>query len=213
MRVFIRMQIKQWCCRVSAILLFNAGLANADDASELVELLGGMSSFEAHFKQIMLDAKGNYLQQTEGIIAVKKPDLLYWKTEPPMEQLLVSDGEQLWFYDPELEQVTVQPLDHRVTQTPALLLSGDLSRLQQSYSISQEREEAARYFLLYPKDPDSLFEQLKLTFLNGRLVQMHLADSLGQRSSLEFMDPRTNLPLDDQLFRFTPPEGVDLIMQ
>lgn len=196
-----------------SLLLTKISLVRADATAELVSLLGDMSSFKADFLQITLDAKGNHLQQNKGVIAVKKPDLFYWNTEPPMEQLLVSDGEQLWFYDPELEQVTVQPLDRRVTQTPALLLSGDVTQLQSSYQITAQRQDESQYFLLTPKDPGSLFEKLKLTFSKGRLVQMHLADSLGQKSSLEFSNAQVNIPLDPKLFQFTPPEGVDLIMQ
>ena len=196
-----------------ALLLTNTLQAQADAADTLARLLGEMTAFRADFTQTTLDAKGNNLQQVEGTIAVKKPGLFYWKTLPPMNQLMVSDGDQLWFYDSDLEQVTVQPLDQRITQTPALLLSGDVTKLEDSYEIAGEQNGNSWYFLLKPKDPESLFDQLKLTFLDERLVQMHLADSLGQRSSIEFIGAEINAQLDPKLFEFSPPEGVDLIMQ
>lgn len=187
--------------------------SNEDVAEKLTELLQDMRSFQADFKQITLDGRGNHIQETSGELAVKRPGLLYWKTLPPLAQLVVSDGQQLWFYDPDLEQVTVQALDQRVTQTPALLLSGEVEALRSSYDISGEQFTQGWSFQLTPRDPESLFEQLKLTFVAGKLVQMHLADSLGQRSSFEFMDARINPDLSLEMFQFSPPEGVDVISQ
>ena len=132
----------------------------------------------------------------------------------PLEQFVVSDGNQLWLYDPDLEQVTVQAMGQHVVQTPALLLSGNVDELDDIFQIRlMPGEEDEQQFELTPKQGDSLFEQLRLTFSEGTLVQMHMADSLGQRSSLEFSNTQVNPLLEDSLFQFTPPEGVDVISQ
>lgn len=197
-------------------LVLTAGLANADLAAskDLSERLSGMQAFQAEFVQTVMDGQGNMLQSTSGEMAVQRPGLFYWQAHPPLEQLVVSDGEQMWSYDLDLEQVTVQAMDQRLTQTPALLLSGEIDDLSESYEVSSFNiSDQVKQFHLTPKTPDSLFETLRLTFAEGILVQMHLLDSLGQRSSLEFSNVKVNPSLSKSLFQFTPPEGVDVITQ
>lgn len=201
---------------VGFCFVLTAGLANADltASKDLSERLSGMQAFQAEFVQTVMDGQGNMLQTTSGEMAVQRPGLFYWQAHPPLEQLVVSDGEQMWSYDPDLEQVTVQAMDQRLTQTPALLLSGEVDDLSESYEVSSFNiSDQVWQFHLRPKAPDSLFETLRLTFADGTLVQMHLLDSLGQRSSLEFSNVKVNPSLNKSLFQFTPPAGVDVITQ
>ena len=197
-------------------LMVSVGQASADlgSSKSLADRLTVMKAFKANFTQTVMDGRGVMLQSTHGEIAVKRPGLFYWQTQPPLEQTLVSDGHQLWSYDPDLEQVTVQAVDQRLSQTPALLLSGEVEDLAASYAVTGVKlGEQQWQFQLLPKDPDTLFEQLILTFTNGTLVQMNLLDSLGQRSILEFTNVQINPVLDPALFQFTPPAGVDVIIQ
>ncbi|MCF7980888.1 MAG: outer membrane lipoprotein chaperone LolA, partial [Pseudomonadales bacterium] len=78
-------------------LVFSLPIQAANDASErLTNLLMAMQSFQANFKQITLDGRGDTLQEMVGELAVQRPGLVYWKTNPPLEQLVVSDGDRLW---------------------------------------------------------------------------------------------------------------------
>lgn len=188
--------------------------ADSESLERLHDRLQGMRSFQAGFTQTVMDGRGTMMQASQGEIAVKRPGLLHWQVYAPLEQLLVSDGVKLWSYDPDLEQVTVQAVDQRLSQTPALLLSGEVDGLSDSYEInSVQLDDDVWQFQLTPKQPDSLFEQLKLTFFGETLVQMHLLDSLGQRSSLEFNNVKMNPELKNDMFTFEPPEGVDVISQ
>jgi len=188
--------------------------ADPESLERLHDKLQDMRSFKAEFTQTVMDGKGAMMQTSQGEIAVKRPGLLYWQVYAPLEQLLVSDGIKLWSYDPDLEQVTVQAVDQRLSQTPALLLSGEVEGLSDSYEIdSVQLGDKVWQFQLIPKQPDSLFEQLRLTFSGETLVQMHLLDSLGQRSSLEFNNVKMNPQLENDMFTFVPPEGVDVISQ
>jgi len=188
--------------------------ADPESLERLHDKLQDMRSFKAEFTQTVMDGNGAMMQTSQGEIAVKRPGLLYWQVYAPLEQLLVSDGIKLWSYDPDLEQVTVQAVDQRLSQTPALLLSGEVEGLSDSYEIdSVQLGDKVWQFQLIPKQPDSLFEQLRLTFSGETLVQMHLLDSLGQRSSLEFNNVKMNPQLENDMFTFVPPEGVDVISQ
>ena len=199
---------------IFALLLIGPVAADEAAVKALSDRLVDMKSFQADFYQASLDAQGNMLTEAQGSFAVKRPGLLHWQAEPPLEQWIIADGEQLWLYDPDLEQVTVQPMSEDISQTPALLLSGEVDRLGEAYQVAQKvLDDGWVRFDLIPRAPDSLFEQLSLIFQGNVLMQMHLHDALGQRSSFEFSNSQVNPSLDDQLFQFTPPDGVDVISQ
>lgn len=213
--MFNPLKLKVLFC-LFVLSLLAAGKASADmSASQhLHDLLKNMQSFQADFTQTVLNSNGVLQQSTQGEMAVKRPGLFYWQTFAPFEQTLVADGEKLWSYDPDLEQVTVQAVGQRLTDTPALLFSGEVDGLTESYAISavQLKDESWQFQLL-PRQPDSLFEELRLTFADTIMTQMHILDSLGNRSSLEFSNVQINRAIDQSLFQFTAPAGVDVITQ
>lgn len=190
--------------------------AHADDEAavkRLTELLNQAQTITARFSQLSLDGSGTQLQETAGELALKRPGLFRWHTDEPMEQLLVSDGKQVWLYDPDLEQVTIQSLDQRLTHTPALLLSGDVSQIRENFEITFKEGGSVVDFILKPKSKDTLFDSLRLSFRNGVLNDMQLIDSIGQRTNILFMSVKMNQPLDDKQFSFEIPEGADVIQE
>lgn len=160
-----------------------------------------------------LDASGTQLQETAGQLALKRPGMFRWHTDQPMEQLLVSNGEKVWLYDPDLEQVTIQTLDQRLTHTPALLLSGDVSQIRENFEIDYKEGGSVVDFILKPKAKDSLFDSLRLSFRNRVLNDMQLIDSIGQRTNILFLNVKMNEPVEDHLFTFDIPEGADVIQE
>src|SRR5690606_11657070 len=145
-------------------------------------------------------------------LVMRKPDHFHWHTTVPYEETMVTDGERIWIYEPDLEQVTIQPFSDDVGRTPALLLSGDENTLAESFEITREEFGGGRQtFRLLPTDPGSLFENLTLSFNGDTLEQMHFEDSLGQKTSLSFSEVETNVEVDDSFFTFDVPEGVEVI--
>jgi hypothetical protein len=82
-------------------------------------------TLEARFSQVLLEADSAHAQVSEGSFYLHRPQRFRWDYESPAPQLVVADGEHLWLYDPDLEQVTVRRLDDGLSSTPAMLLSGD----------------------------------------------------------------------------------------
>lgn len=177
----------------------------------LTELLGQARTLSGRFSQLTLDGSGTQLQEASGEMALKRPGLLRWHTDAPMEQLLVSNGRKVWLYDPDLEQVTIQALDQRMTHTPALLLSGDVSKIRENFSISHQEGGSVVDFILKPKARDTLFDTLRLSFRDGVINDMQLIDSIGQRTNILFLGVKLNQPLDDAQFDFQAPPGADVI--
>ncbi|QEY63406.1 outer membrane lipoprotein chaperone LolA [Metapseudomonas lalkuanensis] len=190
--------------------------AQADDnvaINRLTEMLNKAQTITGRFSQLTLDGSGTQLQETSGELSLKRPGLFRWHTDAPMEQLLVSNGEKVWLYDPDLQQVTIQTLDQRLTHTPALLLSGDVSKISENFEITHKEGGDVVDFILKPKAKDTLFDTLRLSFRNGVINDMQLIDSVGQRTNILFLGIKMNQAIDAAQFNFQIPEGADVIQE
>ena len=202
---------------ITAVCLALPLAALADDQAEaaerLNELLSRAQTMTGGFSQMTLSSNGANLQETTGTLALKRPGMFRWHTDPPLEQLLVSDGERIWLYDPDLQQVTIQAMDKRLSHTPALLLSGDVSQLQESFDIEWSKGGSVQDFTLTPKEADSMFDSLRVSFSDGVINDMQMSDPVGQRTNILFRNVELNAPLDDAQFTFEAPDGVDVISE
>lgn len=196
-------------------LLFSSALMAADkdgSADELASVLTSYETYQADFIQIVVNENGGKVQETRGSLKAKRPGLFYWETHAPMSQFIVSDGDKVEVYDPDLEQVTVHKLDDRVQSTPALLLSGEVENLEETYRVSSRQvSDDVREFTLEPKSEDSLFVSLRLKFFKNELQEMRMQDSLAQLSVLSFDHIQLNETVDKSAFTLEYPEDVDII--
>ena len=117
--------------------IFLSTFAVADDAKALTKTLKHYQTLSGNFIQTMVDEQGVSLQESSGTFVVKKPGYFYWDTKQPFPQLLVSNLDRIWLYDPDLEQVTIRSYQQSVSDSPALLLSGDAEKITQRYQVSQ----------------------------------------------------------------------------
>ncbi|QOR38285.1 outer membrane lipoprotein chaperone LolA [Billgrantia diversa] len=204
------MSMKKTLAALALTAMPAVALAN-EGAERLASMLEPLETVEASFEQLILDGSGERLQQANGRMWLSRPGKFRWEVDAPYQQEVVSDGSEVYLYDPDLEQVTVQALDERVTHTPALLLSGSAGELTQSYEVSRQQQGGSETFRLVPKSPDTLFEELQMTFSGERLAALQMIDSTGQETVIEFSDVRTNHAIDDRRFAFEIPEGTDVI--
>ncbi|MBA6421139.1 outer membrane lipoprotein chaperone LolA [Pseudomonas sp. 5Ae-yellow] len=201
------------CACVLAMPTMAADTDQESAAKRLNELLSAANTMSATFSQMTLSSNGSSLQETTGQVTLQRPGMFRWHTDAPLEQVLVSNGKKIWLYDPDLEQVTIQALDQRLTHTPALLLSGDVSTLSENFSISWQEGSTVDDFVLSPKASDTMFETLRLSFRDGVINDMQLNDPIGQRTNILFQGVKLNEPVDAGQFNFTIPEGVDVISE
>lgn len=188
-------------------------MARADDAAlqRLGTQLDALKSLQAQFVQTVSDEKGSVLQTSQGTLAVKRGNRLRWETTAPFAYLIVTDGSVLWRYDRDLEQATRQKFSGELADTPALILSGDMARIRANYDVSREQGSRGEYFRLVPKQKNALFHSLTLQFAGGTISQLVLQDNLDQRTDIRFNAVVNNPALPDALFRFDPPQGVDVV--
>lgn len=191
-------------------ILFFPALSFADPASqELVQLLGNLQTLQAQFTQTVMDGRGKAIQKTSGQMSMQRPGKFRWQTFSPGKQLLIADGNKIWFYDEGLEQVTVQKQQAVSQNSPAMLLSGSPEQLSEQFIISKQGST----FKLVPKNKEGLFRSVQLTFNNQQLVNMKLIDNLGQVTVVQFSQVKSNPALSASLFTFKVPQGVDVVRQ
>ncbi len=122
-------------------------------------------------------------------------------------------ARKVTLWDPDLEQATIKKLDPRLNQTPALLLSGDVSKINDSFEITSKQTSNVIEFTLKPKSKDTLFDSLHLSFGNGVINNMRLIDSVGQRTDILFSGVKANEPVPASTFKFDIPKGADVIQE
>lgn len=183
----------------------------SESGAALESFLKRASSFQAEFHQVLLNESGNSLEESKGVFSLQRPGKFRWDYQEPFSQTIVADGSRIWFYDPDLEQVTVKKQSLALGSTPALLLSGE--RLpKEDFKINDlPPRDNLVWVELLPLDKDASFDRLLLGFGNGNLSQMELHDSFGQTTRLSFSKIKVDLSFDPSLFIFTPPEGADVV--
>jgi len=180
-------------------------------ADSLKARFHGLDSFTAEFTQILFDVNQEKQETLKGVLRVQRPDRFNLEYTEPYYQLYVADGRNLYFYDKDLAQVTIKPQKDLIDNSPAMILSNP-DRLDALYTVTPQGEDAGLFWYeLVPKQEGSHFARIVLGFGPRNLQVMELQDSFGQTTRLELHDFRRNPDLDPDLFRFTPPTGVDVI--
>ena len=185
--------------------------AEPSGVEHLNAFLDGVQTLRADFTQTVTDAQGVELQQVEGTLAVKRPGRFRWNYTAPSEQVIVADGERIWMYDEELAQVSVRPLDRTLASTPAMLLSGGRALHEHADIRELGEREGLVWVEVVPRVKDSDFEAVRIGFDDGRLAAMELVDAFGQTTRMAFTALVRNPAIDDSVFTFDPPPGVDVI--
>lgn len=194
-------------------LIVAACSSHAEPAAEQLNAqLASMQSFKTDFSQKIRDEKGFLLQEASGELIIQRPRKLYWSTREPYQHLVVTDGTVLWIYDIDLEQVTRQPFSDELDQAPALLLSGEIDQITKHYDISTVLDDNTLRFKLLPKKAGSVFQLMTIDFRDKKLHGMSLTDNFGQLTEISFTKLVLNPSIDPELFNFTPPDGLDVII-
>ena len=175
--------------------------------ASLANFFNKLETLSADFSQQVVDGDNREIQSASGRMWIRRPGMFRWDYLEPYKQQVVADGERLWSYDKDLEQVTVQAADEVLTATPAMLLSGERP-LADVFDI---HEIASQHILLTPKNNDSNVTELRLRFSDDGLERIAAADTFGNTTIFSFTNVQRNPLLDRQLFQFEPPEGADVV--
>ncbi len=197
---------------VAGLALLLAPGIQADSGPGYVQnFFNELRTLQADFDQQVVDSGNNIQQSSQGHMWIKRPGRFRWDYETPYRQQIVADGERLWSYDEDLEQVTVQKVTEVFTSTPAMLLSGD-QPLEDVFIIEEQPPGNSGWqVLLTPKSDDSNVTAITLYFNGGTLMRIQALDSFGNTTTFSFTNLERNRELDPRVFRFSPPANADVI--
>jgi outer membrane lipoprotein carrier protein len=177
----------------------------------LAQALANVPDFSATFNQITSSSKGSRLQTAHGQLWISKPSRFRWHAEPPMEQVLVADGEMLWLYDPDLEQVTIQKMEPAMATLPVLILTGNVTRLSQDFIIDHYEDETGDHFSFRPKADAESFKLVLMLVKEGQIKRIDITDTLNQETSIVLTNIQTEESFPKDMFQFQVPDGTDVI--
>jgi outer membrane lipoprotein carrier protein len=184
----------------------------ADGVQTLRAFVRDVKTGHAAFTQTVTSPDGAKKKTSSGTFDFSRPNRFRFVYTKPFEQTIVGDGEKVWIYDADLNQVSSRKLGQALGATPAALLAGgsierdfDLADLPSSGGL--EWAEAK------PKTKDGAFESVRVGFRDGELAALEIVDSFGQKSLLQFSGFAANVPVAADLFRFKVPPGADVIEQ
>lgn len=196
-----------------------AAPAQAPAATPLDAYLQNLKTLRVEFLQTLADAHGHETDRATGTLIIARPGKFSWEIHPQSTpgttagagQLMVCDGRNLWFFDRDLLQATVKPVDAALSATPAMLLSGTVP-LRQNFKVTPAGERTGlAWVLVEPAGKDADFNSALFGFANGDLKRMILEDKLGQTATLIFQKVVKNGEVSPAEVSFTPPAGVDVI--
>lgn len=188
-----------------------AGFCETPDAL-LQGKLNSIRSMTAVFKQTV-KAKHRVVSRSSGTMALQRPGRFRWQTTQPLAQLMVADGQKIWVYDKDLEQVTVKAQQKGLGGTAALFLSGYDDTVTRDFKVTQSNVGKELVFDLKSKSPKANFQRIKLMFRQNTLTGLELYDQLGQVTTVQLLQIKLNPKLAASVFQFKTPKGVDVVRQ
>lgn len=185
--------------------------AQAAGLDQLRAFLDGAKTGRATFRQVVV-AKGRAApQEAAGTFTFARPGRFRWAYDKPYEQLIVGDGQQLWIYDRDLNQVIVRKLDRALGANPAALLAGS-NALESNFELADAgTSDGLDIVEAKPKAADTGFERVRIGFRENLPRAMELRDAFGNVTTLTFGAFERNPAVDPGLFRFVPPKGADVV--
>lgn len=174
---------------------------------KLNQHLKQLHTLKAQFKQIVKSQDGQVLQRSSGQVVIKRPDHFKWHIQKPQPQTIITDGQHLWIYQPDLKQVTQRRLQKNIGQIPLLLLTERKVDLQKNFHVQQVAQGA---FKLSPKKQAS-FSYIRIRFVHSEPQQMTIAMASGQTTHIQLQKTQFNQSVKDKQFQFEAPQDVQVI--
>ena len=196
---------------VAAMILSLSAPARAGAVDEFRDFTTRTKSARGDFTQVVVDRTGKILRESSGTFSLARPGKFRWSYVKPYTQLLVGDGQKVWVYDTDLNQVTIRAMDQTLSATPAALLSGSQD-FEKVFAIEElPAADGLTWLGAKPRAADSGLESARIGFNKGILQKLEFVDNFGQRTIITVSKFEKNPVLGADTFKFAPPKGADVI--
>lgn len=186
--------------------------AHAGARQQMITFTKNLQGLSSPFEQTVYNPSGKVTDKSTGFLKLKAPRQFRWQAIKPYPQTIVADGNHVWIYDPDLEQVTVRNQSAEESNSPLAVLI-DSTEMDRQFKVTEmPQTNGLEWLMLKPKKPDDApFEKAMLGFSAKGLVRMELYDALGQRTVISFGLWQRNPKFAANDFTFTPPKGADVV--
>lgn len=200
------------------LIAVSAQLASAAGLESLELFMAQAQAGQADFTQVVTspakDGKAGRSKTSSGTFAFQRPGRFKFVYQKPFEQTIIADGQTLWLYDVDLNQVTQRAQAQVLGSTPAALLTSaaNLKALRTEFTLeSAPPEGGLEWVLARPKSKDGALQSVRIGFAGEQLAALDILDSFGQRSMIRFTQLQTLAALPADTFKFQPPAGADVL--
>jgi outer membrane lipoprotein carrier protein len=197
---------------LAAPLVFGIGAcADAATLDRLRAFVRETQTARAQFTQTVVDKNGRAMKSANGTFELSRPGKFRWSVEKPYKQLLVGDGQRVWVYDEDLNQVIVRKVGDALGGTPAALLSGN-QEVESAFAWKDlPAADGLEWLGATPLAKDAAFSEIRIGFDAKGLAALEVVDAFGQKSVVRFSNVERNPKFAPDYFRFSPPKGADVI--
>jgi outer membrane lipoprotein carrier protein len=189
-----------------------------DIVGQVQTYYASVNDYQASFVQTTAHKMfGGRLQRAYGNVMFKNGGLMRWEYARPERKFFIYDGRMLWIYEPDVPQVFKGAADAERLAKALAFLTGE-GRILDEYTaeiLSKEKFNFPNGFVvgLWPKQKNSPFKRVEIYIepQTYRVVRSVVVDQEGNRNRLDFATPIINKNLSDEVFSFTPPQGVPVL--
>ncbi|MGB9108650.1 MAG: outer membrane lipoprotein chaperone LolA [Telluria sp.] len=193
-----------------------SGVAHASALDQFKSFVAGTKAARGEFTQTQVRSKtaaGKAPPPSSGSFVFARPGKFIWTYQKPYEQVLQADGETLYIYDKDLNQVTTHKLGSALGSSPAAILFGS-NDLEKNFTLTEAgARDGLEWLTATPKAKDTTFEHIGIGLKDGVPQAMELKDAFGQTSLLKFTNFQRNPQLGAQQFKFDVPKGAEVVKQ
>jgi len=205
----VKQKLKQTLIATTFLI---AGAAHATALDQFKSFVAGTKSARGEFTQTQV-MKSKTGKTSSGTFVFARPGKFIWTYQKPYEQLLQADGETLYLYDKDLNQVTTRKLGGALGSSPAAILFGS-NDLEKNFTLAEAgTHDGLEWLNATPKSKDTTFEQIGIGLKDGIPQAMELKDNFGQTVLLKFTSFQRNPALGAQTFKFDVPKGAEVVNQ
>jgi len=192
------------------ITLIKINFLFAQPSSDLSILLNKNESFQGSFNQIVFDNQGQIIEEANGKVIFKKPHFFKWIYKKPHQNQIISDGEIIYIYDPDLSQVIMSQFSQSNSNNPSLIFFQ--KNIEKFFKVTTKSIDGELWYRCQSLSDDADYESLELKFdSQGKVLAMNIIDRLKNKILVNFEDIQTNIKINEATFLFNVPENVEII--
>lgn len=213
--------MKLAACAIAASAVFSAGRLYAGEKNAADRIVDSLQKnydatvdFTADFRQETEVKTLNRTLKSSGKLSFKRPGKMLWRYDEPKGQFVLADGKDLYFYQPDQNQVIKSPLKNAFRGDIPLSFLLGLGNLKKDFNATlKAADESQNVLRLEPKGEAGGYSEILLGVgkASSDILWVSVRDAANNLTTLRFSGMRKGVGLEDELFQAQIPNGADVV--